>query len=115
MNSQLDNIEKTLQQVGVIQKGHFLLTSGLHSPIYWEKFRIIEHPEITEKLCCLIAEHFKGQGAQLVVGPTTGGIILAYEVARKLGLRSVFAEKEGDIRPYVAGANDPYFVDCPAK
>jgi len=98
MNSQLDNIEKTFEQVGVIQKGHFLLTSGLHSPIYWEKFRIIEHPDITEKLCRKIAEHFSNQGVQLVVGPTTGGIILAYEVARQLGLRSVFAEKEGDRR-----------------
>ncbi len=103
MSSSLENIENVLKQAGVIQKGHFLLTSGLHSPVYWEKFRIIEHPDITVNLCRAIAEHFSRQGAQLVVGPTTGGIILAYEVARQLGLRSVFAEKEGDRRVFRRG------------
>ena len=98
MSSSLGNIENIFEQAGVIQKGHFLLTSGLHSPVYWEKFRIIEHPDITEYLCRTIAEHFSDQGAQLVVGPTTGGIILAYEVAKQLSLRSVFAEKEDDRR-----------------
>lgn len=98
MSGSLENIESIFEQAGVILKGHFLLTSGLHSPIYWEKFRIIEHPDITEKLCRIIADHFSGQDIQLVVGPTTGGIILAYEVARQLGLRSVFAEKETDHR-----------------
>ena len=73
--------------------GHFLLTSGLHSPVYWEKFRIIENPAAAVPLCQMIARNFEGRGIELVVGPTTGGIILAFEVARLMGLPAAFAEK----------------------
>ena len=83
---------------GAIKEGHFLLASGLHSPVYWEKFRILQYPRYTEKLCRAIAEHFKDQKVNLVVGPTTGGIILAFETARQLGVRSIFAEKMGEVR-----------------
>ena len=83
---------------GAIKEGHFLLASGLHSPVYWEKFRILQYPHLTEKLCRLIAQHFRGQKIDAVAGPTTGGIILAFEAARQLGVRSIFAEKEGGIR-----------------
>ncbi|APV44738.1 orotate phosphoribosyltransferase [Dehalogenimonas formicexedens] len=69
------------------------MTSGLHSPVYWEKFRIIENPAAAVPLCQMIADHFKGKGIELVVGPTTGGIILAFEVARLMGLPAAFAEK----------------------
>ena len=78
---------------GAVLKGHFVLTSGLHSPVYWEKFRIIENPAAAVPLCQMIAEHFKDKGIELVVGPTTGGIILAFEVARLMGLPAAFAEK----------------------
>ena len=83
---------------GAIKEGHFLLASGLHSPVYWEKFRILQHPHLTEKLCRLIAQHFKGQKIGVVAGPTTGGSIIAFETARQLGARSIFAEKEGGVR-----------------
>ena len=83
---------------GAIKEGHFLLASGLHSPIYWEKFRILQYPGYTERLCRLIVQHFKDRRIELVVGPTTGGIILAFETARQLGVRSIFAEKMGEIR-----------------
>ena len=83
---------------GAIKEGHFLLASGLHSPVYWEKFRILQSPSLTEKLCSLIARHFEGQEIDVVAGPTTGGIILAFETARQLGVRSIFAEKEGGTR-----------------
>jgi orotate phosphoribosyltransferase len=85
---------------GAIKEGHFLLTSGLHSSVYWEKFRILQYPQYTEKLCRLIAQHFKNQKIDVVAGPTTGGIILAFETARQLGVRSIFAEKEGEIRVF---------------
>jgi orotate phosphoribosyltransferase len=85
---------------GAIKEGHFLLASGLHSPVYWEKFRILQHPHYTEKLCRLIARHFANQKIDAVAGPTTGGIILAFETARQLGVRSIFAEKEGKIRVF---------------
>ncbi len=88
------SVEEIFQQSGAILKGHFLLTSGLHSPIYWEKFRVLQYPNYTEQLCRLITDHFRSEKIQVVAGPTTGGIILAFETARQLGVRSIFAEKE---------------------
>ena len=91
----MSSAEEIFQKSGAILKGHFLLASGLHSPIYWEKFRVLQFPNYTEQLCRMIATHFLRQGIQVVAGPTTGGIILAFEVARQLGVRGIFAEKEG--------------------
>jgi orotate phosphoribosyltransferase len=79
---------------GAVLKGHFLLASGLHSPVYWEKARVLQFPEYTERLCRMIAGRFRGSGAKVVAGPTTPGIILAYETARQLGIRGIFAEKD---------------------
>jgi len=88
------NTEEIFKKAGAILEGHFLLTSGFHSPIYWEKFRVLQFPKYTSQLCRLISEYFKKERVEVVAGPTTGGIILAYEVAGQLGLRSIFAEKE---------------------
>ena len=87
------NVEDIFSKTGAILKGHFLLTSGLHSPVYWEKFRVLQFPDYTEQLCRLISTHFAKQRIEVVTGPTTGGIILAHEVARQLGVRGIFAEK----------------------
>ena len=97
--------EEIFQKSGALLKGHFLLTSGLHSPVYWEKFRILQFPSYTEQLCQMIADHFRSHNVQVVAGPTTGGIILAFEVARQLGVRGVFAEKEGEERSFRRGFN----------
>ena len=103
-----DNVEEIFQKAGALLKGHFLLTSGLHSPVYWEKFQVLQFPNYTEPLCQMIANHFRKQGIQVVAGPTTGGIILAFEVAKQLGVRGIFAEKEGDERAFRRGFNiDP--------
>lgn len=91
----MNNVDEIFQKSGAILNGHFLLTSGLHSPIYWEKFQVLQSPIYTEQLCRMIATHFQEEGIQVVAGPTTGGIILAFEVARQLGVRSIFAEREG--------------------
>lgn len=91
----ITNVENIFHKAGAILKGHFQLTSGLHSPIYWEKFRVLESPDLTSQLCRMISDHFAGQKIQVVAGPTTGGIIIAYEVARQLGVRGIFAEKKG--------------------
>jgi len=92
----IKNIEEIFKKSGAILEGHFLLTSGLHSPVYWEKFKVLQFPSYTEQLCRMIANHFRKQKIQVVAGPTTGGIILAFEVARQLGVRGIFAEKEGE-------------------
>ena len=91
-------VEELFKKAGVVREGHFLLTSGLHSPVYWEKFRILQFPDYTGILCSLIAEHFRQKNPSVVVGPTTGGVILAFETARLLGTRGIFAEKDGDTR-----------------
>ncbi len=95
--------EDIFQKSGALLKGHFLLTSGLHSPAYWEKFRILQFPGYTEQLCRMIADHFRRENVQVVAGPTTGGIILAFEVARQLGVRGIFAEKEDEERSFRRG------------
>ncbi len=76
-------------------EGHFRLASGRHSGTYIEKFRIMEDPAATVALCGMIADHYRGAGITLVVGPAMGGVILAYETARQLGIHSIYAEKDG--------------------
>jgi orotate phosphoribosyltransferase len=88
-----ENVEGIFEKAGAVLKGHFLLSSGLHSRVYWEKFQVLQYPQYTEKLCRLIADRFRKSRVQVVAGPTTGGIILAYEVGRQLGVRGIFAEK----------------------
>ena len=90
------NIEEIFEKSGAILKGHFLLTSGRHSPVYWEKFKVLQSPPHTEQLCRMIADHFREQKIQVVAAPTTGGIILAFETAKQLGVRGIFAEKTGE-------------------
>ncbi len=97
------NTEEIFKKAGAVLEGHFLLTSGLHSPVYWEKFHVLQHPRYTEQLCNLISQHFLESGIEIVAGPTTGGIILAHEVGRQLNVRSLFAEKEGDKRAFKRG------------
>jgi orotate phosphoribosyltransferase len=75
-------------------EGHFVYTSGRHGTAYLEKFRILERAEHTEPLCRMIAAVFEDSGAEIVAGPTTGGIILAYEVGRILGVPGIFCEKD---------------------
>jgi orotate phosphoribosyltransferase len=82
------------KQLGVVSSGHFVLSSGQHSDEYWEKFRLLEWPRVTEQLCSSIAERYRGQEQSIsaVVGPTTGGALLAQEVARQLDTRCLLAE-----------------------
>jgi orotate phosphoribosyltransferase len=82
-----------LKQTGALLEGHFILTSGLHSPEYIEKFRILEQPKYTEMLCKEVAEKFRNDNITVVAGPMTGGIILAYETGRQLGTKAIFTER----------------------
>jgi orotate phosphoribosyltransferase len=85
--------ERLLREAGAMLEGHFQLSSGRHSGLYVEKFRLLEHPKQTEALCKMIADWAKTLDPQVCAGPTTGGIILSYETSRHLGLRSIIAEK----------------------
>ena len=89
-------VEDIFSRAGAYLEGHFLLSSGKHSPFYLEKFQVLQWPQETERLCESIAESARALGVQTVAGPTTGGIILAHEVARQLGVRAVYAERTAD-------------------
>lgn len=89
--------EALFRSSGAFREGHFLLKSGRHGDAYLEKFQVLQDPAATSQLCGFLAEHGRGRdGAalvDLVAGPTTGGVILAFETARQLGVRSIFAEE----------------------
>jgi orotate phosphoribosyltransferase len=84
---------KIFEECGAILNGHFLLTSGLHSPMYVEKFRILENPDITFKICKDLSEKFKDDRIELVIGPVTGGILISYELAKIFKVKSIFTER----------------------
>ena len=89
-------VEDIFSRAGAYLEGHFLLSSGKHSPFYLEKFQVLQWPQETERLCASIVESARALGVQTVAGPTTGGVILAHEVARQLGVRAVYAERVAD-------------------
>ena len=81
------------ESAGAFLRGHFIYTSGRHGADYLEKFRILEDPRTTTELAGMIADRFRSIKPELVAGPTTGGIILAFEVARQLGVDAVYVER----------------------
>ncbi|MEK6224769.1 MAG: orotate phosphoribosyltransferase [Chloroflexota bacterium] len=87
------DVERVFRESGALREGHFILASGRHSPLYLEKFQVLQHPSDTEQLCAAIAVRARSLGVDTVAGPTTGGIILAHEVARQLGVRAIYAER----------------------
>ena len=89
-----------LEASGAIMSGHFLYASGKHGPNYIEKFNLLRDPAATVAACTFFADRFRDDNIDVVVGPTTGGIILAFETARQLGVASAYAERASD------GSND---------
>ena len=73
--------------------GHFVLSSGLHSPNYLQCAKVQQYPDRLEKLCGSLAEQWKSAGVTAVIGPAMGGIVLAYELARQLSARGMFMER----------------------
>ena len=88
-----EEVRALLVKTGAIMDGHFLLTSGLHSPHYVEKFNVLQHPAYTAQLCAAMAEKFKDAQIETVVGPVTGRILLAHETGKSLGTRAIFTER----------------------
>ena len=84
-----------LKQIGALKQGHFVLASGRHSDQYVEKFDLLRHPRATEEACRELIKIFSDfRDVDLIVGPTTGGILLAFEIGRQLGLPSAYAERK---------------------
>ena len=97
VNNPLFSLRACLREVGALQEGHFLLASGRHSDQYVEKFALLRQPRLVEAACAaLIARLPWRDQIDVVVGPTTGGILLAYEVARQLGVAAAYAERESE-------------------
>lgn len=82
------------KETGAALEGHFLLTSGLHSPNYLQCARVLQYPWHAERLCASLADHFRDLGVELVAAPAVGGIIVAHEVARALKVPAIFVERQ---------------------
>jgi len=102
------------KDAGALLEGHFLLSSSLHSGQYLQCARVLENPQTSQKLCRVLAENFKDESISAVVGPAMGGIILAYELARALGVRALFTERESGKmclrRGFSVSANDKVLI-----
>jgi len=89
-----DEVIQHFKDAGALLEGHFFYASGRHGRQFLQAARVLQYPGHTEALCRAMAAKFADAGVQLVCGPATGGIILAYETARHLNCRAVFTEKE---------------------
>jgi orotate phosphoribosyltransferase len=88
------NVLKIFEQHNALLTGHFKLSSGLHSEKYLQCALVLQHPEIAERLAKALAAAFVSEKIGVVVGPALGGVTLAYEVARALGVRGIFTERQ---------------------
>jgi orotate phosphoribosyltransferase len=89
-------VEQLFAESGAYREGHFKLKSGRHGDRYLEKFQVLQWPDRVVEICGYMADACRAAagdgGVDVVVGPTTGGVLLAFEVARRLGTRGFFAE-----------------------
>lgn len=96
-----DEVLAEFRAADALLEGHFILSSGLHSPVFLQKMRVFQDPARTERLCRALAEAIVATFGKvdLVVSPAVGGIIPGYETARALGCKAVFVEREeGEFR-----------------
>ena len=89
-----EDVIERFRATGALLEGHFVLTSGLHSANYLQCALVLQHPEEAERLGWAIAEQFQQDHIQLVASPAIGGIVIGHEVARKLGARFIWTERE---------------------
>jgi orotate phosphoribosyltransferase len=85
------------EKTGALMRGHFRLTSGLHSDIYLQSALVLQFPEHAAALGAALAAPFRDAGAHTVLAPAIGGILVAHEVARALGVRALFTEREDGV------------------
>ncbi len=102
------------EEHGGLLRGHFTLSSGLHSPEYWQSARVLSRPDVAARLGSALAERCRDLGATLVVGPALGGLIIAHEVARALDRPMIFTERQDGAmalrRGFRVGAHDRIVV-----
>ncbi|MFN4164180.1 MAG: orotate phosphoribosyltransferase [Ferrovibrio sp.] len=92
-----EDVLRHYRDSGALLEGHFLLTSGLHSPVYMQSARVLMHPERAEALCRALADAIRAKlgpkPVDLVCSPAMGGVVVGYELARQLGVPSIFTER----------------------
>ena len=98
-----EQVLEIFARTGVLLEGHFRLTSGLHAAKYLQCAQLLQYPHEAGPLCEQLASYFKDAGATVVAGPATGGIILAYEVAKALGVKNIFGERENGVMTFRRG------------
>ncbi|OQB14058.1 MAG: Orotate phosphoribosyltransferase [Firmicutes bacterium ADurb.Bin193] len=91
-----DRVTEILKEAGVLLEGHFILTSGRHSDKYLQCAKIFQYPKYAEELCAALAEKFRDDKVETVIGPAIGAIHAAYETSRQLGVRNIFSERDSE-------------------
>lgn len=94
MALQPEQVIERFRQTGALLEGHFLLTSGLHSAVYLQCALVLQHPRTAEEFGSEIGAHFRDAEIQTVASPAIGGIVIGHEVARALGARFIWTERE---------------------
>ncbi len=89
-----ERVTEILKEAGVLLEGHFLLTSGRHSNRYLQCAKIFRNTKYSEELCSELANLYKDDNIQLVIGPAMGAVQMAYEVSRHLKVENFFAERD---------------------
>jgi orotate phosphoribosyltransferase len=89
-----NDILEIFEQTGALLKGHFLLTSGRHSEVYFQCAKVLQYPQYMVKIIEKITGNFKDLEIDTVISPAVGGIIVGQEAARQLNKKSIFAERE---------------------
>jgi orotate phosphoribosyltransferase len=91
---QTEEVLERFKRTGALLEGHFVLSSGLHSTHYLQCALVLQHPLEAEALARAIAARFEGERIETVAAPAIGGIVIGYEVARALGAKSIWTERE---------------------
>ncbi len=94
MTTRAEDVLRRLRETEALLEGHFLLTSGLHSAGYVQCAKVLQYPQHAEVMGTGIAEQVRDLSADVVMSPAIGGIVLGQEVARALGVRAIFGERE---------------------
>ncbi|MDI6782808.1 MAG: orotate phosphoribosyltransferase, partial [bacterium] len=92
-NKEQQRVLESLKECGGFLEGHFLLSSGLHSEKYLQCAQVLQHPKLAEKFGKQLADKVKDLKVDVVIGPALGGVIVAHEIARALGVRALFTER----------------------
>ena len=102
-----EEIIKVFKEKEVMLEGHFLLTSGRHSDKYMQCAKLFQYADVSEMICSQLADQFLDMKIDLVAGPAIGGIIMAYEMGRQVGVKNVFAERENGKMTFRRGFTIP--------